>query len=301
MGFTSIWTTEHHFVDDGCMPSPFVVSAALAQATSRIGIGTGVVLAPMYNPIRLAEDAATVQLLSHGRLLLGLGLGWSETEHEGLGSDPRQRGAAMEEILGILPRAWTGDPFSHRGEVYRLPRLAVRPRPAESIPILVGGRAETAIRRAARLADGVVSSASVKGFVRQVHWALDECDRNERDPAALRFVYCPILLPGTSSGAARARYGDALWAMTWKGTDMEASARRALPAPPPPATPGGSWTQPDGLIAGSAAEIVEALQAARRLTGVPVEFVAWSYLPSLPIEGQLELMRILAEGVAPHL
>ncbi len=303
LGFTSVWTTEHHFVDDGYMPSLLVVGAALAQATSRIELGTGVILAPLHHPLRLAEDAATVQLLSHGRLVLGLGLGWSEIEFAGLGADARRRGAAMDEILRILPKAWTGEPFSHHGAVYDLPNLGVRPTPSTRIPVLVGGSAEPAIRRAARLADGVFANAPVAKFVEQVRWVLDECERIGRDPSTFRFIHYSVLLPGASRKEALAQYLDALWAMQWKYADMGPSATRRLPPPSPPPFE----RAPEEILKGRATyagtpdELVEALLDIREQAGVPIEFVARSHLPLLEFDAQTELMRQLAEGVAAHL
>jgi probable F420-dependent oxidoreductase len=301
LGFASVWTTEHHFVDDGYMPSLMVVSAAIAQATSRIAIGTGVVLAPMHHPLRLAEDAATVQLLSHGRLLLGLGLGWSEVELAALGGLGRRRGAAMQEILEILPKAWSGDPFTHQGEVYDLPTLGVRPRPSTPIPVLIGGGAEAAVRRAARLADGLFANVPVDRFLEQVAWVLDECERIGRDPATFRFIHYSMLLPGPSRAAALERYRDALWATLWKYSDMQASATRPLPPPAPP-----PWTRSDedlarnrALLAGPADELVAGLLRIREQAGVPVELVTRSFLPLLGYDAQVELMAELAEGVAP--
>ena len=302
LGFTSVWTTEHHFVDDGYMPSLLVVGAALAQATSRIELGTGVILAPMHHPLRLAEDAATVQLLSHGRLILGLGLGWSEVEYEGLGADARRRGAAMDEILRILPQAWSGEPFTHHGAVYDLPTLGVRPRPSTPIPVVVGGGAEPAIRRAARLADGIFANAPVEKFVEQVGWVLDECARIGRDPSTFRFIHYSVLLPGPSHEEALARYRDVLWAMQWKYSDMEASAARALPVatPPPFDGPDAALVKGRATVAGTTDEIVEALLQIRERAGVAVEFVARSHFPYLEYGAQLELMEQLAEGVAPR-
>jgi probable F420-dependent oxidoreductase len=302
LGFTSVWTTEHHFVDDGYMPSLLVVGAALAQATSRIELGTGVILAPMHHPLRLAEDAATVQLLSHGRLVLGLGLGWSEVEFAGLGADARRRGAAMDEILRILPQAWTGEPFTHQGPVYDLPTLAVRPVPSTRIPVLVGGSAEPAIRRAARLADGIFANAPADKFVEQVRWVLDECERIGRDPSTFRFVHYSILLPGASHEAALALYRDALWAMQWKYSDMEASATRPLPPPSPPPfiRPDDELVKGRATFAGTPDELVEALLDIRKQVGVPVELVARSHFPLLDYGAQVDLMAQLAEGVAPY-
>jgi alkanesulfonate monooxygenase SsuD/methylene tetrahydromethanopterin reductase-like flavin-dependent oxidoreductase (luciferase family) len=302
LGFTSVWTTEHHFVDDGYMPSLLVVGAALAQATSRIELATGVILAPLYHPLRLAEDAATVQLLSHGRLILGLGLGRSGVEFVGLGADARRRGAAMEEILRILPQAWTGQPFTHRGAVYDLPTLAVRPVPSTRIPVLVGGGAEPAIRRAARLADGIFVSSPVARFVEQVRWVLDECERIGRDPSTFRFIHYSVLLAGASRADALTRYRDVMWAMQWKYSGMAASATRPLPAVTPP-----RFDRPDeALVTGRAAyagtpdELVEALLDIRTQAGVAVEFAARSHFPLLEYEAQVDLMHQLAEGVAPH-
>ncbi len=303
LGYTSVWTTEHHFVDDGYMPSLLVVGAALAQATSRIELGTGVILAPLHHPIRLAEDAATVQLLSHGRLVLGLGLGWSETEFSGLGADPRRRGAAMEEILQILPQAWTGEPFSHHGAVYDLPTLGVRPSPSKPIPVLVGGGAEAAIRRAARRADGLFVSSTAEKYAEQVHWVLDECDRIGRDPATFRFIHYSVLLPGRSQEQALARYGEAAWAMQWKYSDMGPSTSRPLPPPSPPpfGRPLEDLVRGRPTYAGTPEALVETLLAVQKGAGVPTEFVARSHFPLLDYGAQVELMAELAEGVAPHL
>lgn len=303
LGLSSVWTTEHHFVDDGYMPSLAVVSGAIAAATSRIEIGTGVILAPLHHPLRLAEDAATVSLLSEGRFTLGLGLGWSEVEFDRLGARIDQRGRAMEEILTILPKAWTGQPFTHEGRVYEFGEVAVRPAPSEPIPILIGGGAEPAIRRAARLADGIYSNATTNGFLRQLEWIRDECDRIGRDPAELRIVHYSVILPGDSTDDAWAQYMEHLWQMTWKYSDMEASATRTEPPPPAP-----ELTESDrgallrrATIAGSSDQIVETLLDLREKAGLPVEFAARSYFPTLDYDSQVQLMTQLAEEVAPRI
>ncbi len=303
LGLSSVWTTEHHFVDDGYMPSLAVVSGAIAAATSKIEIGTGVMLAPLHHPLRLAEDAATVSLLSRGRFTLGLGLGWSKTEFEGLGIDTRTRGAAMEEILSILPKAWSGEPFRHQGRIYDLPKLAVRPVPSKKIPVLIGGGAEVAIRRAARLADGIFANVPRDQFVQQLDWIRDECDRVGRDPSELRIVHYSVMLPDNSKAEALERYTEHLWQMMWKYSDMEASAIRTGP---PPAAPELTEQHRDRLfgratIAGSAEEIVSSLLDIRQAAGVPVEFVARSYFPTLEHSDQVELMQHLAEEVAIHI
>ena len=275
LGFTSVWTTEHHFVDDGYMPSLLVVSAALAQATSRIEIGTGVILAPMHHPLRLAEDAATVQLLSHGRLALGLGLGWSGIEYAGLGADIHRRGAAMEEILRILPQAWSGEPFTHEEAVYELPTLAVRPTPATRIPS--SSAAAPSPPSAARLASPTASSRTRRrtSSARRSGGRSTSSTRPDAIPPRSGSSITRSCCPGESRADALARYRDAVWALNWKYGDMEASAVRPLPpaSPPPFKRPDETLLSRGTAYAGTPHELVEALLEVRN--GVSSRSSSW--------------------------
>ena len=152
MGFDSVWLTEHHFLDDGYCPSMLIAASAMAARTKNIRIGTGVLLIPLHDPIRIAEDASVVDLISGGRFILGLGLGYRKEEFDGFGRQLKQRRGRIEESLEILNKSWSDDPFSFDGKYYQIENLNVTPKPVQQpIPIWIGAFTEPAIRRAARI------------------------------------------------------------------------------------------------------------------------------------------------------
>jgi alkanesulfonate monooxygenase SsuD/methylene tetrahydromethanopterin reductase-like flavin-dependent oxidoreductase (luciferase family) len=112
-GFDSFWVAEHHFHEYGAVPRPPVLLAAAAQRTRRIRLGSGVVVLPFDHPLRVAEDYAMVDVLSGGRLNLGVGSGYLKHEYAGFGVDPEDKRARFDEALEILLRAWTGERFSY--------------------------------------------------------------------------------------------------------------------------------------------------------------------------------------------
>ncbi|WP_340316000.1 LLM class flavin-dependent oxidoreductase [Rhizorhabdus argentea] len=156
IGFDSVWFCEHHF--DGLCPSPAVMAAAAAMRTKRVRLSSIVALAPLYHPLRLAEDAAMVSVLSQGRYDLGIGMGYSEKEFAAFGVNMRHRPSLMEDTVDFVRRAWTGEPFTFEGKRFKMPEIAVTPVPADPPRILMGGVSEPAIRRAALIGDGFLSS-----------------------------------------------------------------------------------------------------------------------------------------------
>jgi probable F420-dependent oxidoreductase len=143
--------TEHDPFHD-----PFVMFAYLAGITERIGLATGVLVLPQRQTALVARQAADLDLLSGGRLRLGVGVGWNHVEYEALDQDFHTRGARQEEQIELLRRLFVEPVVDFSGRFHRVDRAALVPKPARSIPIWLGGSGEAAYERAARLADGFV-------------------------------------------------------------------------------------------------------------------------------------------------
>jgi probable F420-dependent oxidoreductase len=174
-GVDSVWAVEHVVVAedyqpgypysaDGRMPSaagsvpmpdPLEVLSFIAGATERLLLGTAVVVAPLHSPVVLAKRAATLDTLSGGRLLLGLGIGWQREEYAAVGAAFDRRGLRLEEGIGAMRALWRDRPASYAGETVSFERLHSLPQPvAGRVPIVLGGNSDAAVDRAGRLADG---------------------------------------------------------------------------------------------------------------------------------------------------
>jgi probable F420-dependent oxidoreductase len=157
-GLDSAWVSEHHFSGDGYLPSLVPMLAAFAAVTERIELGTGVVLAPFHDPVRIAEDFAVVDQLSGGRVIAGFGVGWREEEFRQFGIEVSTRVRRLRELVDVLRLAWNEDRFSYDGRFFKYDSVSVTPKPARVPPIFIGGFVDDAIRRAGRIGDGYISS-----------------------------------------------------------------------------------------------------------------------------------------------
>jgi probable F420-dependent oxidoreductase len=200
LGYASLWTFQRTlFTDDaGLEPAhrsvldPVVALALVAGHTTRIGLGTATICAPFTPPAVLAKALTSLDVVSGGRLTVGVGMGWLPQEYAAAGVPFERRGARFEEYLHCLHALWTQDPVEFHGEFWTVPRSHVGPPPVQRPhpPVLLGGTAEPMLRRAGRLAQGWIGSskhdlARIGADVATVRAGAVEAGR---DPDALRIV-----------------------------------------------------------------------------------------------------------------
>ncbi|MFH5821686.1 TIGR03619 family F420-dependent LLM class oxidoreductase [Georgenia sp. AZ-5] len=212
LGYASLWTFQRLlFPEPGSLPpvyasvlDPVVALGYAAAVTDRIRLGTAIVNMPYLAPAVLAKQMATLDVLSGGRLDVGLGLGWSREEFAAVGVSYERRGARAEEYLACLRALWGPDPVAFDGEFYRVPPSRAQPKPVQrpGPPVLLGGDAPRALRRVGRLADGWISSsrADLTALAERIGTVRAAARAAGRDPDILRFVCRGVVRGGDRTG-----------------------------------------------------------------------------------------------------
>ena len=180
-GFAGAWVPEHHLAADGYIPAPLVALAAIAARTRQIKIGTGVALAPLYHPVRFAEDCAVLDILSNGRLEMALAIGYRRRETDSFGVDFTKRGSRFDEFLQIVQALWAGETVTFEGKFFSTREASIMPPPPRGkIPLYIGGFADKALQRVAKYADGYFGNEEVCGQY------AEKLRQEGKDPAAAR-------------------------------------------------------------------------------------------------------------------
>jgi probable F420-dependent oxidoreductase len=160
LGLDDVWVSDHQVIPaDATYPPPYLYDPLTtltwaAASTERVGLGTSVLVLPQHATVSAANSLASLDQLSGGRVILGVGAGWLEKEFQALGAPFAGRGKRMDEAIDVLRACWEQDPTDFTGEFHRLDRVRLLPKPAHRIPIWIGGHGERAWHRAVERADG---------------------------------------------------------------------------------------------------------------------------------------------------
>lgn len=291
-GIESVWLTEHHFMADGYTPSPFVLAGAIGAHTTSLRIGTNLIVSPLHNPIRLAEDAATLSLLTGGRFDLGVGQGYWQPEFAAFGRALRNRPSLLEEGVDLIRRAWSGEPAEFHGRRYDFPSLQVTPRPEATPRLLVGAMADAAIERAARIGDGYLSTQNAHHEV-----YLDALERVGRSREEGRIYAGQWAVVADDPEREWARIGEHALYQINGYIEMGAFG-------PPESTP--TFPTPQALLDGGAFTLWDADTAVTELTTMLVarpqikDVHFWAQLPGEPVDSGSARIELLTSKVFPR-
>jgi probable F420-dependent oxidoreductase len=302
LGFDSVWMEEHHGLKGHYWPSPLVVLAGFATRTERMQLGTDIVVLPFYHPSHVAEDAAMLDVISNGRAVLGVGLGYRQDEFALFESPMERRGARFEEQLQIIRRLWTEDDVTFEGEFYRLQDATIEPKPIQEggPPIWLGGWGPLGLKRAARLADAWVPgpTANLDKLVSARVTYHDELRAVGKDPAAAPAPLTREVVIAETEARAREL------------------AERHLMVNYRDEYGGGKWDHPligkedstpvdqldeigrDRFVVGTPDQCIRHIERFRDTLGVD-HLICRLYFPGMPHEHILQELRLLAKEVIP--
>ena len=305
LGFDSIWLAEHHFSTYGYLSRPLMYALHLASQTTRIRVGTAVVVVPLHHPLIIAEEIATADLLSGGRLDVGLGRGYQRYEFERLGCDLSESRDRWEESVDILLRAFKGDPFTYEGKYFQIPKTSILPLPVQKPhpPIWVVGQSPESIVATVRRGFNLVSG----GFgisidrLREFRQSFDEVMAIEKPTAPIRVSTQRPVYVTTDEADARAAVEQARWNMRVtlglrnnreKVVDGHAIA---VPFDDEPAT---DDLLDRYMVIGTPETCIERIKTLQAIMGID-HFNASFWFGDMPHDKVIRSMKLFAEHVIP--
>lgn len=293
IGYDDVWLTEHHFCEDGHAPSILPIAAAVAARTNRIRIGTSVLLLPLHHAVRVAEDAATIDILSNGRFDLGVGVGYRQQEFSGLGLRGQDRAGRTDEGLEIIRALWRGETVNFRGKHYQIEDAKLFPLPVQNpMPLWVGGFAPASAKRAARVGDGYIGTGDIAPMIKIYREELARLGRPEA--ARLAGGHFWMIVSNTPARTLTQVGPHVLYQVEMYNKWLGDAGQALFP----------TVTDPRQLVELGILNImtppqaIDAIAAYVKATGIE-RYYTWTVPPGMP-EGQMnEYLQLFAEDVMP--
>jgi alkanesulfonate monooxygenase SsuD/methylene tetrahydromethanopterin reductase-like flavin-dependent oxidoreductase (luciferase family) len=300
VGFSSVWASQHYLSDPFTYFQPLPTLGRMAAEAEGMRLGTGVLLLPLHQPVDLAEQLATLDVITGGRLIVGVGLGYRDAENEAMGTDPRARVGRFVEGLEALERLWSGEPVNYAGRHFTLRETRIsmpplqRPRP----PIWLAANTDPGVRRAARLGDAWLMNPHTTLQALQRQLALfHDTRRAEGRPPAREIPLLREACVAPTDAAARAVGGPFLDAKYGAYRSWEQD--KALPAD-------DTWSAKfeelarDRFLLGEPGRVRDEIARYREALGVTTLVVRVQW-PGMAQADVLRSIRLLGEQVLPTL
>lgn len=297
MGLDSVWTSEHHFRDDEYLSATMPTLSALAARTDDVEIGSAIALAPFYDSVRLAEDAATVDAISDGRLTVGLGVGYLDSEFSEFGVPKDERAERIEDAIHVLRHAWQPGPLDYDPDFHPVsPEVTVTPKPDPPPRLMLGAVAKPGVRRAARMADSWCAPGRL---------SLDDIKTRKEDIERIRDeegIDGEFTTYVSQYGFVGESYEEA-WETIRESYFYQRRKYQEWAAEEPiDELPDGQKRElEERALVGTPEDVLEDLAAYRDVLSDNTHFVFRSYYPGIETEAMTECLERLSDEVMPYL